>query len=175
MLSFTMQNNLCIMELLFEEVFCIKLFKNNNFYSKNTLFFSIFNSPVIQAWYMNCFTAHFQTLFQYFFWKISYSFEHLFCPFHTYISFYFLQNCILFTLDAANFIPDTIILNLEAWHLNFIGFLICPHSLIWDNIWAIKLSNENQMLDQNHQNLTPFYLYLVKLHKTYQEIEIKKR
>ena len=35
--------------------------------------------------------------------------------------------------------------------------------------------DQNQMLDQNHQNLTPFYLYLVKLHKTYQEIEIMKR
>ena len=136
-----MQNSLCIMELLFEEVFWIKLFKNNNFYSKNTLFFLDF--------YLSCHTIvvyelphrRFSNTFSVLFWNISYSFEHLFCPFHTYISSHFLQSCILFTLDAANFLSDTIILNLEPWHLNFIGFLICPHSLIWDNIWAIKLSN----------------------------------
>ena len=38
-----------------------------------------------------------------------------------------------------------------------------------------KTTKLKQMLDQEHQNLTQFYLYLVKLHKTYQEIEIKKK
>ena len=133
----------CIKELLFVEVFRIKLFKNNNFYSK-------------KKWFMNCSTAHFLVLS-----NCSSNFtiaipktlsQYLFGTFHIVLSIYFvhfiriflpysLQNCILSTSEAANFIPDTIILNLEPWHLSFIGFIICPHSLMWDNIRSIKLSN----------------------------------
>ena len=105
--------------------------------------------------------------FSEFFWSISYSFEHLFCPFHTYISSLFSAYSlyILFTFDDANFKPDTVIPNLEPWHLSFIGFLICPHSLIWDNIWSMKLSNLNHMLDRSHQKLTPFRLTVDILQK----------
>ena len=42
LLSFTMQNDFRIMEFLFVEVFCIKLSKNKNFYTKNTQFLSRF-------------------------------------------------------------------------------------------------------------------------------------
>ena len=68
LLSFTMQNNLCIMELFLWKYFASNCPKTTIFFSINTqFFFSISNSAIIQTWQMNCSTAHFQTLFQYFF------------------------------------------------------------------------------------------------------------
>ena len=59
---------------------------------------------------MNCFTAHFQTLFQYFFGTFHIVLSIYFVHFIRIFLPYSLQSCILFTSDAANFIPDTIIL-----------------------------------------------------------------
>ena len=73
---------------------------------------------------MNCFTAHFQTLFKYFFGTFHIVLSIYFVHFIRIFLPYSLQSCILLTSDAANFIPDKIILNLQPWHLTFIGFLI---------------------------------------------------
>ena len=71
---------------------------------------------------MNCFNAHFQTLFQYFFGTFHIVLSIYFVHFIRIFLPYSLQSCILLTSDAANFIPDTIILNLQPWNLNFYWF-----------------------------------------------------
>ena len=83
---------------------------------------------------MNCFTEHFQTLFQYFFGTFHIVLSIYFVHFIRMFLPYSLQSCILFTSDAANFIPDTIILNLQPWHLTFTGFLISQKFLSPTNL-----------------------------------------
>ena len=81
LLSFTMQHDFRIMELRFVEIFCIKLSKNNNFYSKNTqYFFSIFDSPLIQCDMWIALPHTFKKLVQYFFGTI-----------HMVLSIYFVH------------------------------------------------------------------------------------
>ena len=80
--SFSMQNDFRIMEFLFVEVFCIKLSKHKNFYSKITQFLSRFltlpHSNVVYELLYSKLSKTFSVPF----WNISNSFEHLFCPFH---------------------------------------------------------------------------------------------